>query len=89
MNTDTVKSDNEVIEDFYVSQGGKPSLKEDLGFYESDWNMLIPVVNKIAEFRLAYPTKANEVCDLKVVVMLPVLYKRVVEFIKWYNANKS
>lgn len=44
-----VKSDNELIEEFYISQGGKPHVPADLCFYESDWNMIMPVVEKIAE----------------------------------------
>lgn len=44
-----VKSDNELIEEFYISQGGKPHDPADLCFYESDWNMLMPVVEKIVE----------------------------------------
>jgi hypothetical protein len=39
--------DSELIEEFWVSQGGKPHLAADIWFYESDWNMLMPVVEKI------------------------------------------
>lgn len=46
METET-KTDNELIDAFYVSQGGKPSMKEDLWFYESDFGMLMNVVEKV------------------------------------------
>jgi hypothetical protein len=84
---DLQMKDNELIEKFWVEQGGKPHLMADISFYENDWNMLMPVVEKIAEYRLAYPDQANEVCNLKVVVLQSALYKRVVQFIKWYNEN--
>jgi len=47
-----MKSDNELIEDFYVSKGGKPHLEADVYFYESDWNMIMPVANKIVKLWL-------------------------------------
>jgi hypothetical protein len=56
--------------------------------YDTSWDWLMPVVDKVCEYRLAYPNEANEVCNLKVVVMKEVLYKRVVNFIKWYNEQK-
>ena len=40
-------TENELIEKFYVSQGGKSHPLEDIYYYESDWNMLMPVVEKI------------------------------------------
>jgi len=56
--------------------------------FHSDWNWLMEVVEKISEYRLVYPNKANKVCDLKVVINKDALYNSCVEFIKWYNLNK-
>lgn len=41
------KSENELIDEFYVNHGGKPCLSADLSFYESSWDVLMPVVEKI------------------------------------------
>ena len=53
--------------------------------YHSDWNWLIGVVEKISEYRLAFPEQANKVCDLKIVVNKDALYNACVQFIEWYN----
>lgn len=55
--------------------------------FDTSWDWLMPVVENISEYRIAYPEQANEVCNVKIVVLKQVLYKRVVEFIKWYNEN--
>src|SRR3972149_7703472 len=41
------EENDKLIEEFWISQGGKANMKEDLWFYQSDWNMLMPVVEKI------------------------------------------
>jgi hypothetical protein len=42
---------NELIEKFWIEQGGKPHDPADLWFYESDWGMLMPVVEKINKMK--------------------------------------
>jgi hypothetical protein len=46
------KTENELIEAFYVAQGGKPSNAADIDFYQSDWNMLMSVVEKIEQMKV-------------------------------------
>lgn len=53
--------------------------------YDTSWDALKPVVDKISEYRLAYPEQANKVCDTKVVIEIKRLCELCVEFIKWYN----
>lgn len=55
--------------------------------YHEDLNMLMPVIEKIETYRLVYPKHADFVCDCKIVVLKHVLYREVVEFIKWYNSQ--
>lgn len=74
------------IPTFVFSENNHRSI-EDL-HYNSDWNWLMEVVEKISEYRLAYPNEANKVCNLKVVINKNALYDACVEFIKWYNLNK-
>ncbi len=38
---------NELIEEFWIEQGGKPHDPADIWFYESDWGMLMDVIMKI------------------------------------------
>jgi len=58
-------------------------------FYPKSWDWLMPVVAKIAEYRIAYPKETSFVCDCKIVVYRHILYREVVEFIKWYNTQKT
>lgn len=97
-----MKTDNEKIEAFYVSLGGKPSLKEDLWFYESDWNMLMPVVEKIKQLRdfdtvtdgkhnrdPYFATRVADLLGILTTVDIKVVHLAVVAFIDWYNNNTS
>lgn len=65
--------------------GSRPSVLA----YHKSWDWLMPVVEKIAEYRLAYPKEAGWVCDCKVVIHRKFLYLAVVEFIKWYNEQNK
>lgn len=55
--------------------------------FSKRWDWLMPVVERIAEYRLAYPKQAAWVCDCKIVVYKHILYREVVNFIKWYNSQ--
>lgn len=55
--------------------------------YHSSWDWLRPVIEKIFEQSLAYPTEANKVCDMKIVVGIKYAWPKVVEFIKFYNTK--
>lgn len=57
--------------------------------YHTSWDWLMSVVEKIAEYRIAYPKETGWVCDCKIVVMQKYLYREVVNFIKWYNSQKA
>lgn len=95
-----VKSDNELIEEFYISQGGKPHVPADLCFYESDWNMLMPVVEKINSIDKTevsiYPshciisvdgTAQAGAHDFTVGNLFKIVRLSVVNYIKWYNSQ--
>lgn len=91
--TDNIQ-DNEIIEAFWVSQGGKPNLKEDLCFYKNDWGMLMPVVEKIENVTGSRIKIQGVECEISIVdyydlqierSKIRAVYKAVVEFIKWRN----
>lgn len=52
--------------------------------YETSWDWIMPVVSKIAEYRMAHPKQTGWVCDCKIVVYQRVLYREVVNFCKWF-----
>lgn len=86
-------TDNELIEKFWVEHGGKPNLIADLSFYENDWNMLMPVVEKCNELckQTGYPDDL-ELPGWHIISVagnIKLVYFSVVEFIKWYNQNKK
>lgn len=93
------KTDNELIEEFYVSQSGKPHLQEDIWFYESDWNMLMALVKQIHklndesgnELIAKYDEVSHDVDIFRLSIAAPksVVHKGVVEFIKWYNQQSK
>ena len=90
-----MENDNELIEAFWISQGGKAHMKPDLWFYESDWNMLMPVVEKM--FSLWQGTgeegfqkrlnlrlhRFTRECPISSPVQQ--VYTKLIAFIKWYN----
>lgn len=61
----------------------------DYSKYHTSWDWLMPVVEKIAEYRLVYPEQCDKVCNCKIVIMKERLYELVVEFITWYNLQPS
>lgn len=69
---------------------GGTSYVQNLKFHLS-WDWLMPVVDKIAPL-LIYPTgTSNEYTRLSMVVMscnINLVYKTVVELIKWHNEKK-
>jgi len=94
------ETDCELIEEFYISHGGKPHMKEDLWFYESDWNMLMTVIEKIDSLMppIKIPTDLPklkngthgsepfiEVTALPISCGISEAFDKIVEFIKWYN----
>lgn len=57
--------------------------------FTDSWDWLMPVVEKVSEYRMAYPVQAMRVCNLKIVTGKQHLYIAVIEFIKWYNDQKK
>lgn len=55
--------------------------------YDTSWDWLMLVVDKISEYRLVYPDEANEVCNCKIVIGKQHLYEKCVAFIQWYNSK--
>jgi hypothetical protein len=92
------KTKNELIEQFYVKHGGKPHLVEDIHFYESDWNMLMSVVEKIESLGnnvgiwdkdCMINNGSKDEIDCQSTSKIKAVYEAVIEFIKLYNENKN
>lgn len=99
-----MKTDNELIAEFMGGWNKDPHTRKyginiphmknqwwdiDELQYDKSWDWLMPVVAKIAEYRLVYGEETAKVCDRKVVIGHKYLYAKVVEFIKWYNEQKK
>jgi hypothetical protein len=85
-----MKTDNELIEEFYISQGGKPHMKEDLWFYESDWNMLMLVVKHIFDSDFLndfdeWKSMVKQIVNSFECIEISITREKVINFIKWYN----
>jgi hypothetical protein len=81
---------NELIEGFWISQGGKPHDPADLWFYESSWDMLMPVVEKIDSLHNNHPFEVAEFCNgYQISAKINIIYQAVIEFIKWHNQNNK
>lgn len=93
-------SNNELINDWFARQGGKPILAPDLSFYESSWDLLMPVVEKICT--KGHFVQITWTSDIIVTMAsndgrgwtqrtkrqgkaLKAIYLAIVEFIKWDN----
>lgn len=57
--------------------------------YHQDLSLLMSVVYRISEYRLAFPEETSKVCDCKIVVDRRVLFERVVQFIQWHNKQET
>lgn len=57
--------------------------------WNESWDWLMPVVEKISEYRLAYPEQADKVCNAKIVIRIKYLYPLVVEFVKFLNSQSQ
>lgn len=96
-----MENDNQILEDFYVAHGGKPTLSPDIWFYESDWGMLMGIVEKIETlgFEVVIHSDAafikksyfsGNVPNIEnVSTKFGATRKTCVEFINWYTAWKQ
>lgn len=90
-------TDNEWIEKFWVENGGKSNLKEDLSFYESSWDMLMPIVIKARDWWQNQEGEIMHESERLLEHVLPSLWvidiksthRRIVKFIKWYYDTKQ
>jgi hypothetical protein len=57
--------------------------------YNSSWDLLRPVIDKIFQFALAYPEQIEPIWSMKLVVKIEVAWGRAVQFIIWYNENQK
>lgn len=57
--------------------------------YHKSWDWLMPVVNKIAEYRLVHAREVITAIDWKITIGIEYIYPKLVEFIKFYNAQKQ
>lgn len=85
-------TDNELIDDFYASHGGKPTMKEDIWFYESSWDMLIPVWYKFRDIKFRdefvktlHINYCARISNKLAWEDITSCYKQLVIVIKWYN----
>jgi hypothetical protein len=75
--------------------GGNPRKKDD-ALYHKSWDWLMPVVLKIFDLKVVVAYEITEIQNLKdklddalLYLSCELLWKRVVEFIKWYNAKQN
>lgn len=66
---------------------------EALPNYDSDWNWLMPVVDKIYSMNEYYQYKADTISmffdgGIELTTDIESVYDSVVEFIEWFNNNK-
>lgn len=85
-----MKTNCELIEEFYISQGGKPHMKEDISFYESDWNMLMPVTKYIFDSDFLndfdeWKSRVKQIVNSFECIDIQITFEKVINFIKWYN----
>ena len=81
---------------FAVSENGKTNFyKKDELKFNSDWNWLIEVVEKIERLENNLKNETREeftqfqkVLSLPIYTKIEAVYNACVEFIKWYNENK-
>ncbi len=87
-----MKTDNELIAEFMKNHAiNSPHLKDPKQLeYNTSWDWLIPVVEKIVRTNhYKVQRNNNNIADALLAVDIDILYKSVVEFIKWYNENKK
>lgn len=60
---------------------------EDSPKFQTSWDWLMPVVEKIIELKDVYGQKRNEV-RISLSPNINSTYQAVIEFIKWHNENK-
>jgi hypothetical protein len=94
-----MKTDNELIAEFMgfpyetssmtFSEPRKLVTSKRKLEYHTSWDWLMPVVGKIGTLWEPYPSQfdkpCRDVCSLPMGSHIQQVYKKVVEFIKWYN----
>jgi len=55
--------------------------------YHSDWNMLMPVVQKIRSLEKDWPMTTDPILSLGISSPIELVYKEVVRFINKYNLS--
>lgn len=88
------KTDNELIEAFWIWAGGKMHMRADIHLYESDWNMIMNVVEKIEilgyrvdVYKHGCEINTEEIIRFEVLSKIEACYKAIVEFIRWFNSQ--
>lgn len=60
--------------------------------YHSSWDWLMPVVEKIRDMKnesAEYMTQNSKLASALTTARIWIVYKAIIEFIKWYNINKE
>jgi hypothetical protein len=55
--------------------------------YNTSWDWLMPVVEKIGDLYPEYPGRISDFMQLSIGSHIQQVYKDVIAFIKWYNEN--
>lgn len=66
-----MEEEYELIEAFWIEQGGKAHMKEDLSFYSASWDFLMPVWCKACDWythEFGLLTSTFEISSLSVVI---------------------
>lgn len=92
-----MKTENELIAEFMgldidgnrVTDGQQETTLDKLK-YDTSWDWLMPVVEKIANLHSKFPFEVSEFCnDYGIAAKKEVVYRAVVDFIRWYNSQNS
>lgn len=57
--------------------------------YHTSWDWLMPVIDEIFKYALAYPDRVKPVIEMKVVVNISAAHEKVYQFCKWLNQQKQ
>lgn len=55
--------------------------------YNKDWNLLMPVVEKINKLSDDWPRATESIWSLPIITPIDKVWQAVIEFINWYNTQ--
>lgn len=78
---------NKLIAEFMADYDLKRNWSKVPLLYNSSWDWLMPVVEKIKGMEKEYPIAIDSVTNIFIWYKINFVWIAVVEFIKWYNNN--